>query len=134
MRSFSRTLHCPQKRFSLIEGLLAIVLIAIIMVGAAPFFYFSRFLIQRSKFTREAVELATHRQEELLDLSFDQIVDSQQNVQLDGASAVMTTDVNDVVIDGDGNGYKRVAVSVSWTMGGKGREVALAAPAGFIDT
>jgi len=125
MESAPHAPACSQKNFSLIEGLLAIVLIAIILVGAAPFFYFSRYLIERSKLTREAVELATREQEDLLGLPFDQLVDCQQNVQLDGTAAVMTTTVQDVVIDGEGNGYRQVTVHINWMMGAKSQNVSL---------
>lgn len=107
----------------MLEGLLATVVLAIILVGAAPFFYVGRSLIYRSRLKRQAVELVTDHVESLIDLGFDQISDHEQDLELDGLPATLTADVENAVIDPDGNGYKQVTVAIRWTHGGKDKEV-----------
>jgi len=114
-----------QQRFSLLEGLLAIVLTALILVGAAPFFYTGRAMLYRASLKRQAVERATDHIEALLVVNFDQIQDDEQQIQLGDVPATVNTEVESVHIDGDGNGYKQVTVSITWTVGTKNDQVSL---------
>lgn len=113
-------------RFSLVEGLVAIIVLAIVLVGAAPFFYAGHSLIHRSRLKREAVEIAAGHLEELTAHGFEGIAGDETEVTLgDGITATMTTEVEDTLIDGDGNGYRQVAVSIEWTFNNKPNDVSM---------
>jgi len=109
------------RAFSLIEGLLSIILLGLILIGAAPFFSYGVLLIQRSSLRREAAELTAGKLEEMLDEGFYRLEAQQteQTVDLGGISGTMTWRVEDTHIDAYGRGYKLVAVTVSWSFGDK---------------
>ena len=121
MRAGSAVLPRQQQCFTLLEGLLAIVLLALILIGAAPFFYCGRALVHRARATRAAVELAADRIEELMDVGFDEIVSgSEEGVELHGFTYDVTTAVQTVQSDpGTGYAYKQVVVLIEWTVGAK---------------
>ncbi len=117
--------RCSRRSFTLLEGLIATIIIGVILVGAAPFFYYTRLAIHRSRLHRQAVEEATQQLEELVGLAYDEIAPGMapQQVQLDGVTATVTTQVQTVASDpASGYSYKRVTVMISWTSGDEAAE------------
>jgi hypothetical protein len=113
------------RRFTILEGLLAIVLLSLILIAAAPLFYYARLLIYRSSIRRLAVERATEKVELLMNTGFDQIQGDEQEIQLGPVPGGMITVVEDAYLDGVGEGYKEVDVILTWTAGGKQNEIVL---------
>ncbi len=114
-----------RREFTLVEGIVATVIIAVILVGAAPFFYYARSVIHRSRLHRQAVEEATEHLEELLKLAYDDIAPGMppHQVQLDGVTAAITTQVQTEATDpSSGYSYKRVTVEISWTFNDQAAE------------
>ncbi len=114
-----------ERRFTILEGLLAIVLLAILLIAAAPLFYYGQQLMYRSSIRRRAVELGTEKVESLMNAGFDQVEDDEQEIDLGPVSGVMITIVQDAYTDPEGEGYKAVRVVVAWTAGGKEDQLVL---------
>ena len=107
---------------------MSIVILAIILIGAAPFFYIGHSLVHRGKIKREAILVARDRLESLASSSFDHLMPGPpavSTVQLQDDTAVMTTNIEDVLIDVDGDGYRHVTVTLQWSLEGKPDQVVL---------
>jgi len=114
--------------FTLLEGLVSIVLLGLILIGTAPFFSYGVLLIHRSSLRRDATELAAGRVEDLLDEGFFALQQGQgeETVDIGGVSGTMTTEVENTFIDADGRGYKLIRVTVAWTVGNKADQLTAA--------
>ncbi len=113
------------RRFTILEGLLAMVLLAILLIAAAPLFCYGHVLMRRSALKRRAVEVGTQKMESLINVGFDQVQNDQSQIDLGGLTATCTTTVLNTFIDGDGEGYKQVRVTLNWTVGERADEIVL---------
>ena len=86
MKSFP---HNSENGFSLIEVLIALVILVIVILGGGLYFFYGRLGINREGYRRAALELASQKLEEL--------------------EAVNYKAVNYKAVD-----YKKVTVTVSW--------------------
>lgn len=110
-----------QKGISLIEVMLAILILVIIVLGNASLFAYGAGQISQSKNTRVAVQLANQKLERLRadnNISID-IPDGEtiENIPLGNVSYDQTT------VTEDWGTYKKVEVTVRWTQMGKQRNV-----------
>jgi type II secretory pathway pseudopilin PulG len=126
MHKLDKTFRRPRRRhFTMLEGIIAIVILAIVIVGGAPFFYYGQLLIARSSVRRRAVEIATDELESAVNDGFSQVSGGVREIELGDTPATLTTTVQDEYLQDARNGYKRVTVSVQWTQGDSDREVSL---------
>ena len=113
-----------QKGISLIEVMLAILILVIIVLGNASLFAYGAGQISQSKNTRVAVQLANQKLERLRadnNISID-IPDGEtiENIALGDVSYNQTT------VTEDWGSYKKVEVTVRWTQMGNQRNVNMA--------
>ena len=108
---------------TLVEVLIAMVLLGIAMVGTAGFFVHSIELIDAAKGRRIALEMVSSRMDQLLASDFDDVVDATETgVQVGQWDATMTTAVT-TCTEGSAQ-YKEVAVTAAWTRGAQAQSVA----------
>jgi len=114
-----------RRAFVLVEAVIAILILALIAVGAAPFFYFGRTFLYRASLRRQAVELATDRIESLMNDSYELVQDDERTVHLGNLEGQMITEVEPGAVGPSGRGYKRVSVTVRWVLGQRQDSVTL---------
>ncbi len=104
---------------------MAIVVLSIVLVAIAPMFYHSRGFIYQAGLKRQAMVVATRELERELSKPFDRLSDRKKQVDLEQVTATVRVDVVDTQVDPDGDGYRRVTVTVDWSHGGREQDVSL---------
>jgi prepilin-type N-terminal cleavage/methylation domain-containing protein len=100
-----------ERGFTLVELLLAIVLLAILTIGGLNFFVYGRSDINREGHRRVALELASQKFEELKADGYALVIsEDESNLSLDNISCLRTTSVTEIEI----GELKEVTVTVSW--------------------
>lgn len=101
--------HNSENGFSLIEVLIALVILVIVILGGSLYFFYGRLGIKREEYRRVALELASQRLEELKAGDYGAIPDNEETT-VNLSSETFTTKV----ISTEEDGYKKIAVTVSW--------------------
>jgi type II secretory pathway pseudopilin PulG len=96
--------------FSILEALIAILVLALVLIGAAPAFFYGSKLMQRASRRRAAVERAADKMDSLMHRDFGQIRNATANITVKDLNATMTVGVADQSWEG-----KKVRVRVHWT-------------------
>jgi len=108
---------------SLIEIMVAIVVLAMIIIGGSALFSYSRGQIQLQKYSRMAVQLAAQKLEELKAGNYNDIAadsnDIKEDIALDDFLCTRSTLIVDTGL------YKQVAVVVQWGSDNQKYEVSL---------
>jgi len=124
-----------EKGFTLVEVLVAIVMLTIIILGGMQFFVAGSARVDRGVHQRAAFEMAYARLEALSSAPYDSIASLTENsVSLDDIVCTRVTKVTyvDDPLDGTGAGdsdaqdYKQITVSVYWTEAGRTQSVDMA--------
>ncbi len=114
----ARNCREPRRAFTLVEVVVALVLLAVGVLGALAFFSAGTSFLSVQNHKRTAAEIAYSHQEELRTASFDALPSQQeddQEVQIDALAGLRDTVVEDVDEDQDGTvDYRKVTVTVSW--------------------
>ena len=100
--------------FTLLEALLAILILSLILIGAAPAMAHAVGVTERAATKRRAVEIASEYAEEYLHRGYDQMTDQTESVDLGDATGTATVDVQNVASSASGVGYNQVTVTVDW--------------------
>ena len=108
---------CARAGYSLTEALIAVLVIGLILVGAASFFAVSRAMIVRAGLRRQAVERLTEHVEGLVHAGYDALQDAETTTTLGRRTASIATEVEGVASGSGGAGYKQVTSTISWTVG-----------------
>jgi Tfp pilus assembly protein PilV len=108
------------KRFTLIELIVASVVLVIALIGIPAFYFASHRNLRTSRLKRLATWQATSKMEELKATPYDDLEDGNENVQLGWTEADMVWEVT--TVEDEGLEYKRITVTVSY---GESGEVSL---------
>ena len=110
-----------KKGTGLIEAMLAILILAILVVGGSLHFAYGRGQIELRKHYRVAVHLASQKLEELKAGSYDDIAEGEtkESLSLEDLSFSRIIETQDLGL------YKQVQVTVYWERMGKGHDVSL---------
>ncbi|MDD5328030.1 MAG: type II secretion system protein [Phycisphaerae bacterium] len=106
--------------FTLIEAMIAALIVTIVIVGTSFLFAVGRGQINQQKNYRAAAQLATQRLEQLKGGDYAAVVSGSSSYSLEGVSYATNT-----VIENVGSLYKKVTVTVSWGPPGSGFNVSL---------
>ena len=109
--------------YSLTEGLVAVIVIGMVLVGAASFFAVSRAMIVRGGIRRQATERLTEHVENIIHLGYDALADGVTATSLGQRAATITTEVENVASSPGGAGYRQVTATISWTIGSRPQQV-----------
>jgi len=110
-----------EKGTSLVEVMIAIVILALAILGGFVLFSYGRGQIDVQKNRRAAVQLAAQKLEGLKAGDYDNIQAGEitENISLEGLSYVRNTGAEDLGL------YKKITVSVSWEQMNKTQNVGL---------
>jgi len=119
--------------FSILEALIAILILALVLIGAAPAFFYGTKLMHRASRRRIAVERASNEMESIVDRDFEQIQNRTRNITLGSTDeslavatdATLSVSVQNRTWDGSEVDGKRVRVNVTWSVGGTTSDVDL---------
>jgi prepilin-type N-terminal cleavage/methylation domain-containing protein len=116
----SRTLK-PQRGTSLIEVVVAMLILSILIVGAHYHFVYGRGQIALRRNYRAALHLAAQKIEELKAGNYNDITNGKKHktMALGKLSCNRCTDVNDVGL------YKKINVNINWNQMGKEHNMSL---------
>lgn len=104
--------------YSLIEVLLAIIMLGLVLIGGSAFFFYGSSFSHRAKFARIALELVEEKIDLLKEGSFLSIKNEEEILSIGNLSFTRKTMVESVDEDGNGKAdYKKVKVRVSWGRG-----------------
>ncbi len=109
--------------YSLTEGLVAVIVIGMVLIGAASFFAVSGAMIVRAGIRRQATERLTKHVEHLIHLGYDALADDVTITSLGERQATITTEVENVASGPGGTGYSQVTATISWTIGDRQQHV-----------
>lgn len=105
-----------KQNLTLVEIIIALVVLVIAAVGNTSFFFANRRNLRSALQRRSATWAALEKMEELISISFDDLVgknntDDPENISLlENHNATRTVEV----LDGDNELYKKVTVTVQW--------------------
>ncbi len=109
MRLFSLN---SESGFSLIEVLIALLILSIVIAGGGLFFFYARCAIVREGHRRAALQIASQKIEELKATSYEKILESMPFPKEEAdnlpSGNTITTEVEDL------GGYLEATVTVSW--------------------
>ncbi|TET11030.1 type II secretion system protein [Candidatus Aerophobetes bacterium] len=98
--------------FSLIEVLIALLILSIVIAGGGLFFFYARCAIVREGHRRVALQTASQKIEELKATSYEKILESmpfpKEEVDNLPSGNTITTEIEDL------GGYLEATVTVSW--------------------
>lgn len=98
--------------FSLIEVLIALLILSIVIAGGGLFFFYARCAIVREGHRRVALQTASQKIEELKATSYEKILESmpfpKKEVDNLPSGNTITTEIEDL------GGYLEATVTVSW--------------------
>jgi len=102
--------------FSILEALIAILILALVLIGAAPAFFYGAKMMQRAATKRRAVERATDELESVAHRDYEQIRNATRDITLGAGggsvNGTLTLGVQEQSWDG-----KKVRVRIEWTLG-----------------
>lgn len=108
---------------SLIESMVAILILAIVVIGGSSFFVYGRSWISLQGRYRAAIQLAAQKLEQLKADNYYEIEEgeTQESVSLGDSSCIRSVQTETK----DGGLYKKLQVTVRWNQMGKERNVSL---------
>lgn len=111
-----------QRGTSLVEVVLAILILTIVIVGGSLTYFHARGQIHLRKQSRAAVQLASQRMEELKAENYENVIvgETEENIALDDLSCRRHTET--ILID---DSYKKVKVTTFWQQKGMEYDVSL---------
>lgn len=117
------TIQTPKKGMSLIESMVAILILAIVVIGGSSFFVYGRSWISLQGRYRAAIQLAAQKLEQLKADNYYEIEEgeTQESVSLGDSSCIRSVQTETK----DGGLYKKLQVTVRWNQMGKERNVSL---------
>lgn len=105
--------------FSLVEIMVAVLILAVLAIGGAAVMYQTGGNIQRQQNKREALIVANHIVESYWNLNYGDLRDnyaggtgSENSVVVNGRTMNLTVDFGAESFDGDGNRYIEISVDV----------------------
>ena len=112
--------HKSAAAVTLIEVMVAVLIVTIVIIGGSLLFVAGRSQINQQKQYRAATYLAAQKLEELKADAYDNVVSDSNSVSLEGFSYTRSAVVEDV-----NSLYKKVTVTVSWGPTGNEHNVSL---------
>ena len=111
--------HKTAAAATLTEVMVAVLIIAIVIIGGSLLFVTGRSQIHQQKHHRAAIQLAAQKLEELKAGDYDAVEPNTENLTLEDFSYVRDTNAVDA------GSYKEVTVTVSWGPTGNEHNVSL---------
>ncbi len=106
-----------QKGFTLVEIILASLLLLITLIGGVVFLSANRKNLVFASRQRLATWAAVSKMEGLKSTDYHSLQNSSENITLSGKPFHRTVTVENIDEDGGGTDYKKVTVGVSWSGG-----------------
>jgi prepilin-type N-terminal cleavage/methylation domain-containing protein len=106
------TKHKSKAAFTIVEVMVAVLIVAIVVIGGSLLFVMGKGQISQQKRFRAATQLAAQKLEELKAGNYNNVVDDNNSVVLEGITYTRDTNVVDVNAL-----YKQVTVTVGWNQG-----------------
>lgn len=108
--------------FSLVEIMVAVLLLAVLALGGAAVMYQTGGSIQRQQSKREAIVAANHVIESFWNTTFADLgtlagSSNSVNVTVNGQTQVSTISISAMTNDGNGGNYYEIHVVVPWIAG-----------------
>ena len=101
---------------TLVEVMIAVLILAVVAVGAVAFFLNGRTAIENSACRRVAAQLAKERLERSRNAGYDALADDSNAVVFDGTTYTWTLEVTSALADPADSlsGYRIVDITVDW--------------------
>ncbi|MBN1391923.1 MAG: prepilin-type N-terminal cleavage/methylation domain-containing protein [Sedimentisphaerales bacterium] len=113
--------HKSKTAFTIVEVMVAVLIVAIVVIGGSFLFVMGKAQISRQKRFRAATQLASQKLEQLKAGSYDSIADESNSVVLEGITYTRIVDQ-----EPDANGlYKQVTVTVGWNQGAASHDISM---------
>jgi len=111
---------------SLVEVMVALVVLAVALLGTGSFFVYAFGQMEELKTKRIALELASAELDRMLAVDYSDVVSgTQSGVTLGDYTATVTTVVTERSAGSPAYDYREVVVTVSWQKQGRALEVVL---------
>jgi len=101
--------------FSLIEAMIAIILLTLILVGGMAYFFYANDSLKVANYRRIAAEIAQSSMEQIKSANYTTLQSSfDSNVTIGTLTGNRTISVSNQIQDADGSVYKQVTVNLTW--------------------
>jgi prepilin-type N-terminal cleavage/methylation domain-containing protein len=118
-----------KKGFTLIEGMISIVIFLIGILGVWSYFIYSKSSLELATKKRIASQICHMRLEEVKSADYNTLANFEETntlVKIDNLDGYRTTEVENIDEDNDGKtDYKKIIVKVNWTQNGKDQKIEL---------
>ncbi|HOK56730.1 MAG TPA: type II secretion system protein [bacterium] len=116
-----------KRGFTLIEGMIGILVFLIGILGGFAYFYFSKSTLELEIKRKIATEICHSRMEEIRTENYNNLLNFEENntpVSVDKINGYRDTVIEDIDENGDGKtDYKKITVKVKWNQNGKDQEI-----------